>query len=417
MRTTDLAELGAAMVACAYSNATSVREGRDYVEFNAWWRGGDDFKVRIYPHKAAWHDVKTESGGNAEEFAKVATGFNLRGFMEQYGPGKAPVRPAPSPAKSVVELHAPKDGWTEAEVIATWERHVERYAPCNVCPDCVDGGGDCLFQEQHGARAWLWEKRGIPVEARLESGILPAHAELFPDTVMVDGKSGPISARQWVAECEKWAGPSVLVPTRAADTNRVVGLVLRLMTPMVITKPTGRTETLKSLNVKGISRDRAAPPAAFGWAGAAARADHLVMVEGAPDTWACEALVAAGTAVVIGVNGVGALAGNGKPGAWTSWLAQHRTLPTTIIEQCDAAGTSQKACDVAARTLAAAGKPVALFPWASFVRNAPGGVDLSRAKDIADVTKAAAAAGVPWDAVRKAFVDALDRAWGGQRAR
>lgn len=400
---TDGADYGAAMLAAVFAHSSKVEDRRDgTVDFNAWWRAGDSLKVRLWPDKGAWRDIKTGDGGNAQEFASVALGLNLRGMLEQYG------RSTPRPAQptSIIQVlpppPAPADAWTDELVRLTWEAHVDRY---HVRSD----DAETALDELAPMRVWLHQTRGIPPTARLESGILPAHAELFPAGVMVDSvRKGRVSIQTWVADVLAGLGPAVLVPMRCANTNRVNGLVLRFMQPRPF-KP--GEKPVKSLTVKGIRRDPSAPPQAFGWAGASVRADQLLVVEGAPDLWAVEALAPAGT-VVVGVNGVWGLASNGTPGPWATWLAQNRTGKTVLVPQSDRSGTSQNACAVAAKEMVSRGAPVAVFrfsAWAAELDAA--GAEMADVKDAADATKAAAAAGVPWEFVRGSFGRALASTW------
>ena len=392
----DASTLSAAMVRAATTHATNIdkRPPHGVFRFNAWWRGGDGLKVVIFMDKATWGDIKSGEGGGAKDFARVALGCTLGEMLKRYGDGQ-PTRPqAPAVAAPPEEASS---GWTPEHITATWERHVDAHA------------GQAGEQ---AAREWLRERRGIPTGARMESGLFPADAQLFPADVMVERRQGgQTSVRSWVEDVLRTMGSAYLVPLRAADTNRVAGLVLRLHTPKTI-----KEDVIKSMSVRGIKVDRGAdaPPLGFGWPGAARRADLVILVEGAPDTWAVEALAPDG-ALVVGVNGVWGLATlrekePARPGPWATWLAEHRTLPTVLIPQNDAppACTSQQSCSAAAKHMASKGARVALFPWRGFLAEMEAlGADLDGFKDMADVTRAAAAAGIPWAVVQAAFRRAL----------
>lgn len=396
METLDAITLSNAMVAAAQQHATAFESRGAEVHCNAWWRGGDGLKVCIYVERATWKDIKSGDSGGARDFARVALGCSLKEMLERYGSLPA----APRTATSVLHAVDARDGWTPDLVTATWERHVVEHTRCGGCPTCLAGGTCPSSAGELAAREWLQQTRGIPTSARMESGLLPADPALFPAEVQVERRGGGISSvRDWVADVHRGMGPAFLVPLRCAaqddgaKPNRVVGLVLRLAAAKQL-----NGTTFKSLTVKGIRQGRSPlGPWGFGWAGAALRSSQLLVVEGAPDTWAAEALAPSGT-VVVGVNGVEQLRG------WAEWLKQRR-LPTVFIPQLDAAPhVSQTAFQAAAKATGAAGVPSRLFPWGAFKAELEAfGISMEKVKDLADVTRAAAQEEIPWSVISGAF--------------
>lgn len=383
-------QLAGAMLAAVRANATAIQEAGDRVDFNAWWRGGDGLKVAIWPARAAWADVKTGESGGAADFARVALGCSLREMLSRWGnlPPPAPAAPsaprvAPPP---VVEDQVPQDtGWIPGGARDVWEAHVEALSYCGGCPACVDGVGECpRITALEPVRAWLWEKRGIPRDRRIESGLLPVMPEMFP--------AG--APREWVERTVRQLGRAFLVPLRDR-TNRVEGLVLRF--------PDQTDPARKTLNVRGLRRTADQGPVGFGWPGAAVRADLVVLVEGAPDTWAAEAL-SPPHAACVGCNGIGTLP------RWVDHLSARR-LPTILVPQLDpphadprVSRLSQRVNGEVAAQLARHGVPVTVFRWGAFLEDLQVlGVDTGNIKDVADACRQAKQASLAFAFVQDLF--------------
>lgn len=386
-------QLSTAMLAAVRQHAATIQEMGDRVQFNAWWRGGDGLKVAIWPDRAAWADIKTGESGGAADFARVALGCGLADMLHRYG-GLAPVSrggqhqvPAEStPAPAVAEPIPEDTGWLPGAAWDVWEAHVAELYWCGGCAACVDGEGVCPRVAQlQPVQDWLWERRGIPPQSGiLPSGLCPVRPELFP--------AGP--PRDWVERSVRALGRAFLVPLRD-QVNRVDGLVLRF--------PDQTDPAKKTLNVKGLRRAVTQGPVAFGWPGAVARADLVLVVEGAPDTWAAETL-GPPNAVVIGANGIGQLP------RWVDHLSARR-LPTILIPQLDpqhhdprVSRLSQRVTCEVAEQLAGHGVPVTVFRWESFLSDLDVlGVDITSVKDISDACRFSKAARLEFGFLRDLF--------------
>ena len=374
----DASQLGAAMVAAARSNAASFLQRRDgSVEFNAWWRGGEHLKVRVWPDRATWKDIKSSVGGGARDFAQAALGCSLAEMLERYGSGE--VQPA---ARAPVAVER-RSLWAPGEAQACWFAHLKTTTPT----------------QMDGVCRWLLKTRGISMPPA--SGMVPTQVERIP-AVPLQGEKHP-TVQAWAAEQEQRGGRSVLLPLWST-AGTVEGLVMRFARPALGAK--------KSLNLKGLTR-RPGHPVAFGYPHRLKRAVAAVVVEGAPDLWALEALFAehlvpvgfgegrAGISV-LGVDGNGGLRDMVKP------LAAAGLREVVFIPQLDKVGV--ESMHATATELAKLGTAARLMGWEPLLRAAIGcGVadKPDGLKDLADLTRAAHQMGVGFDAVRNALFGAI----------
>lgn len=374
---TDASQLGAAMVAAARSNAASFLQRRDgSVEFNAWWRGGENLKVRVWPDRATWKDIKSSVGGGARDFAQAALGCSLAEMLTRYGDGV--VQPAARPPATV----ARESLWAPGEAQACWFAHLKTTTPT----------------QMDGVCRWLLKTRGIP--APPASGMVPTQVERIP-AVELPGDTHP-TVQAWAAEQERRGGRSVLLPLWST-AGLVEGLVMRFAKP----PPGGK----KSLNLKGLTR-RADRPVAFGYPHRLKRAVAALVVEGAPDLWALEALCAPYLALAscYDRNGVAVLGMDGNAGLkdWVKPLASSGLREVVFIPQLDAVGLdSMKA---AAEAVAALGTSARLMGWEPLLQETLGCGVANRPdgfKDLADLTRLAHQNSVPLDTLRNAFFRAI----------
>jgi hypothetical protein len=391
----DARELGAAIVAAARANASSFHERSDgSVEFNAWWRGGEMRKVRVWPDRAVWADIKAHgmgekaAGGGARDFAEVALGCTLRDMLDRFGRGDlADAREVPRGVRRQVT-------WAPGEAHQCWAAHL-------ASTDLA-----ALARVQ----AWLRTTRGIGQLPA--SGMVPVQPSLVPALeIPVTEPGRPATVQAWVKDQLVRGGPAVLLPLWSA-AGTVDGLVMRFGAP----RPGGK----KSLNLLGL-RQAKGRPAAFGLPHRLRNARAALVVEGAPDTWAAEWLMrpwspdprAEGRhgVAVFGVDGISKLR------EWVEPVARAGLDDVVVLPQLD--DVSPDAMHAFGVEVAKLGTRVRLASWEVVLRVALGcGVDgrPEGLKDLADLTREAHARGVSVDVVREALLQGIAAAGGGQHA-
>lgn len=364
--------LGAAMVRAAVFNAAKLKDRGDHVDCNCWWRNGDDLNLRIYHGRGTWADVKLGEGGGARSFAE-RMGLSLREFLDRYGS-------LPESFVHVLHDHVkpkPRTGdgsgwWGPGDAAACWDAHASNTPAKRV----------------EKMRAWLWQKRGIPATARISSGVAPA------DAVHVPG----LEARLWVDGILE-RGPAMLAPLRSlggADDGQVTGLVLRPAKP---TSP-----KFKTLNVKGIRSAPGSAPRVFGLV-AERGVEHVVICEGAPDTWTAEALCAelGAPVLVVGANGVGQMQAIAE--AIKAWSG----IRVCIAYQLDSEKSDHVGQDKAVKAAAVvirAGIRCDLFRWGRLFHSLyDQGLREMPVKDLSDVAQLCAQSGVRWKTLAGLFAD------------
>ncbi len=375
--------MGDAMLAAVRDRATTVKEHRDgTVDFNAWWRDGDDLNVRLWPSKGAVHDVKTGETMNAKTFADVALGLSLPEMMAHYGlldtaadrlnRARVPVVDAP------VELQANHEEQKPApDLSAAWARIVE--GDFHHTPEfavAVDGGA---------ARAARWlVGRGFPDDVRglVEfTTLAPEHLAELPDGM---ARHAEAMGREH--------GPCLLAPLRSVADNKVRGIHCRPLDGSA-----GR-------HLSGSRLKTDAGPTAYGLAGAARRMGLVVLTEGLADTFAAGAWLRGHPAAVVGapdVAGFGRLAAD---------LVEHplEGRRVVLVPHLDDDKKLRDKAAAAVRLMREAGIRSALFDWPGFLDSlkAAGEPDAFKVvRDLADAPKHAQSA--TWEALRTIFLDTL----------
>ena len=310
------ADLGEAMLAAALQHATKRGKPRrdGAVDVNAWWRGGDDLHVRIWPEKGAARDLVEGRTYNARDFARVALGMTLPEMVERYGRASSTPRPSP-PAP------APPD-------------------PQRPTPEAVGAAWDALCSRRtHESPAARWlDGRGIP--ARLAwSGFATLDTAAVRD--LLASPSSP-----WL---RSHVDAAIIAPIRSACTGAVVALQARAFMPA--------THAEKRRTIGKLS-DEDGTPRAYGRPDHVGAASLVLLVEGLVDTLAADVLASYADGVVI----VGAVDAGGMPKI-AAWIASHSTAPVVVVRHLDGVekdGAGQAAADEAVRLL---GKRARHFAW------------------------------------------------------
>jgi len=310
------ADLGDAMLAAALQHASKRGRARKdgAVDVNAWWRGGDDLHVRIWPATGAARDLVEQRTYNARDFARVALGMTLPEMMDRYGRTSSTPRP-PAPAPSPPEPQRPS-------------------------PEAVGAAWDALCSRRtHESPAARWlDGRGIPA-ALAWSGF----ATLDPPAVR-DLLASPSSP--WLG---RYVDAAVVAPIRSARTGAVVALQARAFTPAT---PADKRRTVGKLS------DEDGTPRAYGRPDRIGAASLVLLVEGLVDTLAADALASYADRVVV----VGAVDAGGMTKI-AAWIAVHSTAPVVVVRHLDGVekdGAGQAAADEAVRLL---GKRARHFAW------------------------------------------------------
>jgi hypothetical protein len=363
--------------------------------------GGDVFKFLALAESRRFPDVVRDLAkdvGVALDGTETPQDEQTAGSQDKVPPIQQPSpRERPSPWRATVAQ--PIDEWATryvpGDAAETWERLIAD-GPCLSLAACLalEPCRDCAA---HPARSWLVRERGLPANARLDAGAA---------TATVDNLDAwPAHARGWVGKQLRERGPALAAPLRSARTNVVEGLALRFLTP---------GDGPKCLTVAGLShRDADGAPRGYGGAGAALRADLVVLVEGMTDTLtAGELLWPRHDAIAVGAIAVGSLK------HWAEWLGQRQHGRVILVPDLDrgvdkdapptAEGTGQAATKDCASRIRLAGVRADVFRWGTYLDSlADAGVPdatVDRVKDLND----SARLGVPWPALRECFAAALE---------
>lgn len=303
---------------------------------NGWWREGEHPNVVVNTETASYFDFRDSDGGGVSQFARVAFGLRLPEFMERFGAVSAmePTRPAP------VERGPVGEG-----VGAVW--------------DALELGGS------ERSAAWLRGARGIEPAA-----CVSGFADLNP-SVIEDQAIREFTSRVLL--------PAIVLPLRDA---RGVPRSLHL-------RPHGR----------GGRRFLPGPlttadgPLGYGMVHQALGADVLVVVEGAVDTLAAEAMMSSEPdAVVIG------MASSSMARAWAAFLRKKQRGSIVVVPHLDPPPhVGQKAAASIVASLRSCDIPAGFFDWDSFRGR-------SSASDVAE-----AAMTIGFQTARRRFVDAVSR--------
>lgn len=312
------ADLGDAMLAAALQHASKRGRARKdgAVDVNAWWRGGDDLHVRIWPGTGAAHDLVEQRTYSARDFARVALGMTLPEMMEHYGRTSSTPRPAP-PASTPPEPQRPS-------------------------PEAVGAAWDALCSRRtHESPAARWlDARGIPA-ALAWSGFATLDASAVRDLA-----ASSAHRSRWLG---RYVDAAIVAPIRSARTGDVVALQARAFDPA---SPDEKRRTIGKLS------DEDGTPRAYGRPDRIGSAALVLLVEGLVDTLAADVLASYADRVIV----VGAVDAGGMPKI-AAWLAAHSTAPVVVVRHLDGVetdGAGQAAADEAVRLL---GKRARHFAW------------------------------------------------------
>lgn len=354
------------MVAFVEARAERPRRFSDGIESEAFYRGGDNERsLRVWAERGAWADARRQVSGGARDFARIVAGMTLGEFMARFGL-EAPSTSRPLTAPAPEALHV----------------------------DTVSALWWALAEERRGALPYL-AGRGFPERAALkaESGFACLDGERAR---MLEDMGLP----RWVARHLEHHGPAIAVPIRSSVTNQVSAIHVR---------PFSGSER----RTVGRLSDVDGAPRGYGWAGAALRADVLIVCEGLADTLAAEAMLRD----VQGAVAVGAVGAAGRSGLrhWAEWLSsrwrfepsdksgQRRVVIVRHLDSPTGDGPGQLAADDAADALLQGGVTCEHFDWPRFVRAAA--LDHASAPsqlDLAEIVRH-----VPWSRTESAFLEAL----------
>ena len=238
------------------------------------------------------------------------------------------------------------------------------------------------------ALEWLVDARGFPssVARLVESGA----TWLEPGSIAAE-------VPRWIVSFVEDAGPAICFPLRSAADNVIRGANLRSVA-------SGERRAV------GPHRDGDDTPRGYGFAGAALRADPLVLCEGAVDTLAAEAALRNADPRSVAVGAVCA----GELLTWARFLAAKRCTGRVVIirhlDGDDAFGAGQCAADDAMALLRAAGVRAEHFSWGALADALHAvGVALvhRRGFDLGDALLACSSAAT-FDTFRRALLGVLD---------
>lgn len=376
-------DYGEAMARVVRERASVVKErsvrGEAVLDSNAFWRGGDDLNARLYLAKGVVHDVKLDVTMKAVEFAREVLGCTLTEMMAQFGPGSTRTVPA---RRVEIEREARTDERPPYDVPRGWKHILERVATAQAAPDVALA---------------FYVERGFPRNLR---DLTLSGFELLDERLareLRDHFNSP-----WFAAHKRAA---VVTPMRSASTGRVERIDVRAF------KPLGKDKR----KCVGKHRDDDGSPRGYGWCHEARRGELVVLLEGAADNLAAEAMLHEHfpRAVAVGAHSAGELS------TWASWLVERGFKGRVVIvphwdgASISADGAGQTSAAAAAQILFKAKTPVALFRWDTFGRALiPHGLNIrphmEAGFDLADAVKLAAGASIAWPTLTSAFIQALE---------
>jgi hypothetical protein len=330
-------DFGAAMerAVVQHGSPRCVKRRGHRIYTNGWWREGAHPNVVVNVSNASWFDFRTSETGGVSKFAQVAFGLRLPAFMERFG-GVLAMEPAPPPPAPL----PPRE-----DIAAAWEKLEQHEAPAVI--------------------TWLKSHRGVEPGATV-SGF----AELNVETVACFDDD----LRTFASRIQK---PAIILPMRDAGGAvrnmhiRPIGYGGRRFLPAPLSSERG--------------------PLAYGLVWDALDAETLVVVEGALDTLAAEAMLASEPDVsVLGVPSCSSFH------QWATFLSRKQRGTIIVVPHLDPPPhPGQKAAAAMVAHLSACDIPARFFGWQSF-HNFLGS---SAAKDVADACRS-----VGFAAARSAFV-------------
>lgn len=304
---------------------------------NGWWREGEHPNVVVNTETASFFDFKESTGGGVSRFAEVAFNLRLPAFMDRFGlVGAMEPPPAPLPAPK------PRD-----DVEGAWE--------------ALSGAGGPV------SAAWLRTARGVEATACVSG---------FADLTV-----GALPAGDIQRFASRILQPAIVLPLRDAR-----GIPRNLHF-----RPHGHGG--RRFLPGPLVADGA--PLGYGMVHQALDAELLVLVEGAIDTLAAEAMLAGEPdAVVVG------MASSSMAKHWMAFLRKKQRGSIIVVPHLDPPPhVGQRAAASIVASLTSCDVPCAFFDWDRF-HDAVG----CSAKDVADATKAVGSL-----RARAAFADAISR--------
>jgi hypothetical protein len=360
-------EYGAAIVNCAraYTDSSRWKGHDDGWSFPAWWRNGDDPRVRVWVESGTWHDIVTGTGGGAKRFAEVALGTDLGTFMDTYGDVHV------EPVKTISVT--PKTGlaWSDGQVAAAWEGLLTAaLGPCGRCAGCIEDEACVRRRHDHGRR-WLVDVRRLPERALLDAGGVGV------DEKIARRGRGPLAQilQRWTTR----EGAGLVVPIRSAATNVVESLAFRPY------RPQGDRKTFFLAGAK--LKDQDGAPRGYGLMGGLDTAAVVVVTEGMVDAVIAAEGLRATTSAVVGAVSAGDLRSR-----W-SWLAGRIRGRVVVVPDLDgghvAAGTGQDAAvELVGRLRVAGHEDAGIFKWQRVIdlllRE---GLDVTDIRDLGDMSQ------------------------------
>lgn len=355
-------DYGEAMLAAVRACATNIKERSNgtVLDFNAWWRNGDDLSVRLYIQRCVAHDIVTGKRIRPTDLAREL-GLSLPAFMEQYGRSIPTQRVLRTTTRSPQEPQRP----SAPTVAFAW---------------------DALRGHRTGedlAARWL-AGRGIN-PAHIRSGFATLDA---PAVVAL----ADAPAVGWL---RAHAGSAVVAPLRSMRSGEVSALQARAFNP---SSPDQKRRTVGRL------KDDDDTPRCYGLPLAANGARLVVLVEGMLDTLAAESLTHLAGVAVVGADSAEGLV---RCARWLASTAKPaRVVVVRHLDDVKADGIGQVKADEAIRIM---GPRASHFQWAAFARALRPHIDLAphldAGLDLADVMRLAHEAGLD---VRGTFLDVID---------
>lgn len=296
MATWDVTDLSRAMECAvrAHAMAKLMREKDHKLQFNGFWRNGDNQNVCLWLDKATWHDAKTGEGGGCKEFAKIAFNLSLSEFMARYGhtPSTVPIAKPVEAKKNIPKLTKPINQiWLQL---------------------CQHSSGP-----NDNASIWLEDKRGFKnPRSHIGSGftaLKESDADLFEQ-----------QHRNFIFHRAN-SSPQIIVPLRSTKSDEVRNLFFRSIANV------SKEEKTRLLPNAGGWTELDGSPRAFGFPYLINDFSNLLICEGMADYFAAECLLDCNEKILpIGASNADGIS------KWAQYLAHTKyTGQVFILHQLD----------------------------------------------------------------------------------
>lgn len=351
-------DFGRALQSAVVNNANPrlIRKKGAKIYANGWWRDGGHPNVVFNIEEGNWCDLKTGEHGGVKEFARTVFGMTLPVFMDRFGCCDS--RP--------INTETPKPQRTDMADL--WEQL-----------SCANAALPSR---------WLATARGFPVNCAslIDSGFACVNRQ---------------SISVWPADLQRWVrarifenGTHIAIPLRDAITGMVVNIHLR---------PLKDVDGKRFVPGCSLFCHETKSPRAYGFAGAAQRAELLIITEGAVDAMTAEGFCRHLPSVVV----VGCPSATMMP-RWSDFLCQPgrpRPRRTIIVPHLDPPSgdprfpgrAGQRAAAKLLAHLQLASIPGEMFEWDIF--------RMFTSTAANDVNEATCAAG--WQRSKTAFLTAI----------